>query len=141
MIRLNVLFPLRSFESSSSLHLHLDQFHTSILSFLFSIVINNPHQNTILQKNLFSSNYFEQLPLAIQDSIEREKSNELSIDECLQRYLQILSICKTSSFPLTQFHIDQLGKSFPLFTRHKLFDVLKHKEEHETKKTSCLEIE
>jgi hypothetical protein len=134
MIRLNVLFPLRSYESSSSLSLHLDHFHTSILSFLFSIVITNPHQNNqnkILQKNLLSSNYFEQLPVIIQDSIERKKSDEKSINECIQRYLQILSICKTSSLPLTQLSMSDLGKHFPLFTRHKLFDVLKSKEEQE----------
>jgi hypothetical protein len=133
MIRLNVLFPLRSFQSSS-LRLHLDHFHTSILSFLFSIVINNPHQNNILQKNLFSPNYFQQLSLIIQNSIEHEKPNEKNLDECIQRYLQILSICKTSSLPLTQFHIADLGKDFPLFTRHKLFDVLKHKEEQDMNK-------
>jgi hypothetical protein len=131
MVRLNILLPLRSYESSS-LCLHLDHFHTSILSFLFSIVINNPHennQNKILQKNLFPSNYFEQLPVTIQDSIEREKSDEKSINECIQRYLQIFSICKTSSLPLSQLSIDDLGKCFSLFTRHKLFYVLKHKEE------------
>ena len=134
MIRLNVLIPLRSLESSS-LRLHLDHFHTSILSFLFSIVINNPHQNdqnNILRKNLFSSNFFEQLPIVIQDAIEHEKPDEISIDECLQRYLQILSICKTSSLSLTQLSIGDLGKHFPLFTRHKLFDVLKNKEELDT---------
>jgi hypothetical protein len=131
MVRLNILLPLRSYESSS-LCLHLDHFHTSILSFLFSIVINNPHennQNKILQKNLFPSNYFEQLPVTIQDSIEREKSDEKSINECIQRYLQIFSICKTSSLPLSQLSIDDLGKCFSLFTRHKLFHILKHKEE------------
>jgi len=137
MIRLDVLFPLRSYESSS-LCLHLDHFHTSILSFLFSIVMNNPHQNNqnkILQKHLFLPNYFEQLPVIIQDSIERKKFDETNIDECIQRYLQILSICKTPSLSLTQLSIDDLGKHFPLFTNHKLFHVLKHKEEQEMKKT------
>jgi hypothetical protein len=136
MIRLNVLFPLRSFESSS-LRLHLDQFHTAILSFLFSIVINNPHrhdQNNILQQNLFPSNYFEQLSVTIQDSIGREGPDKTSIDECVQRYLQIVSICKTQSFPLTQLRIRDVGKSIPLLTRHKLFDLLKHKEQQEPKK-------
>jgi hypothetical protein len=97
-------------------------------------VINNPHQNNILQKNLFSPNYFQQLSLIIQNSIEHEKPNEKNLDECIQRYLQILSICKTSSLPLTQFHIADLGKDFPLFTRHKLFDVLKYKEEQDMNK-------
>ena len=131
MIRLNVLFPLRSL-NHSSLSIHLDHFHTSILSFLFSIVVNNPHQlnqNQILQRHLFSSNYFEQLPMIIQDAISEEQADEISIDECIQRYLQILSICKTPSFPLTHFLINDLGKHFPLFTRQKLFHVLKDKEE------------
>ncbi|CAF0921879.1 unnamed protein product [Adineta steineri] len=130
MIRLNILFPLRSFESSS-LRLHLDHFHTSILSFLFSIITNNLQQNNIFQKNLFSSNYFQQLSITIQDSIEHDKSDEKSIDECIQRYLQILSICKTSSLPLTQLSICDLGKSSPLFTHHKLFNILRDKEEQQ----------
>ena len=125
MIRLNILLSLRSNEYSS-LSLHLDHFHTSILSFLFSIVINN--QNQILQKHLLSSNYFEELPRIIQDSISREQSDEQSIDECIQRYLQIFSICKISSLPLTQLSINDLGKTFPLFTRHRLFHILKDKE-------------
>lgn len=129
MIRLDISFPLRSYESSSSsLSLHLDHFHTSILSFLFSIVINNSPQNQILQKNIFPSNYFEQLPELIQNSIEQSNS-----DECIQRYLQIFAICKTPSLPLIQLSISDLGKHFPLFTRHKLFDVLKNKEEQEMK--------
>jgi hypothetical protein len=126
MIRLNVLFPFRSNEYSS-LSLHLDHFHTSILSFLFSIVINN--QNQILQKHLLTSNYFEELPIIIQDSISHKQANEKSIDESIQRYLQIFSICKISSLPLTQFSINDLGKDFPLFKRHRLFDILKDKEE------------
>ncbi|CAF0786118.1 unnamed protein product [Rotaria sordida] len=134
MIRLNVLFPLREF-GSSSLCLHLDHFHTSILSFLFSIVIHKSDQNNILQKNLFPSNYFEQLPITIQDFIEREKPNQKNIDECIQRYLQILSICKTLSLPLTQLYISDLAKHFSLFTHHKLFHILKDKEEQEMKKT------
>ena len=91
MIRLNVLFPVRS-PNKSSLSLHLDHFHTSILSFLFSIVVHNPHQlnqNQILQKHIFSSNYFEQLPVIIQDAISHFHADEISIDECIQRYLQI----------------------------------------------------
>jgi hypothetical protein len=125
MIRLNILLPIRS-DEYSSLSLHFDHFHTSILSFLFSIVINN--QNQILQKHLISSNYFEQLSMIIQDSISREQSDEKRIHECIQRYLQIFSICKISSLPLTQLSINDLGKTFPLLTHHKLFDILKDKE-------------
>jgi hypothetical protein len=128
MIRLNVLFPLRT---NSSLSLHLDHFHTSILSFLFSIVMNN--QNHVLQKHLLTSNYFEELPKIIQESISREQVNENLIDECIQRYLQILSICKISSLPLTQFSVNDLGKDYPLFKRHRLFDILKDKEESKIK--------
>jgi hypothetical protein len=121
IIRLDILFPLRSIQLS----LHLDHFHTSILSFLFSIVNNNPQQNQILQKQLFELNYFQQLSKMIsQESVE----NENNLDECIQRYLQILSICKTSSLPFTQLQISDLD---PLFARHKLFHVLKHKEEQE----------
>ncbi|CAF2477482.1 unnamed protein product [Rotaria sp. Silwood2] len=133
MIRLNVLLSLRAFESSSSLCSHLDHFHTSILSFLFSIVIHKSDQNNVLQKNLFPSNYFEQLLITIQDFIEHEKPDQKNIDECIQRYLQILSICKTSSLPLTHLCICDLEKHFSLFTHHKLFHILKDKEEQEIK--------
>lgn len=126
MINLNVIFPLRLYDSSS-LKLHLDHFHTSILSFLFSIVINNSQQNQILQKNLLSSNYFEDLSRNIQNLIEENKFDENNINESIQRYLQIYSICQTSSLPLTQISILDLGKQYPLLTRHKLFDILKQK--------------
>ncbi|CAF4830108.1 unnamed protein product [Rotaria sp. Silwood1] len=134
MIRLNVLFPLRAFESSS-LCLHLDHFHTSILSFLFSIVIQKSDQNNVLQKNIFPSDYFEQLLITIQNFIEHEKSDQKNIDECIQRYLQIISICKVSSLPLTQLSIYDLEKHISLFTDHKLFHILKDKEEQEMRKT------
>ena len=124
IIRLDILFPLRSIQLS----LHLDHFHTSILSFLFSIVNNNPQQNHILQKNLFEGNYFQQLSEMI---VEQSIENENNLDECIQRYLQILSLCKTSSLPFTQLQISDLD---PLFARHKLFHVLKHKEEQERNK-------
>lgn len=121
MVRLDVLFPLRSFQSPT-LHLHFDHFHTSILSFLFSMVTNKSPQNQIFQKSLFPSDHFQQLCATIQDSTESEKS--------IQRYLQILAICKTSSFPLSQITMNELGASFPLLARDKLFDILKEKEEH-----------
>ncbi|CAF1964920.1 unnamed protein product [Rotaria magnacalcarata] len=133
MIRLNVLFPLRSY-GSSSLYLHLDHFHAAILSFLFSIVVNHSDQNIILQKNLFPSNYFEQLLITFEDFIEREQPEQKNIDECIQRYLQTVSICKTPSLPLIQLCISDLEKHFSLFTNHKLFQILKHKEEQELRK-------
>ena len=135
MIRLNVLFPLRKIESSS-LCLYLDRFHTSILSFLFSIAVNDSYENDrnkLLQTNLLSSNYFEQLSAIIQESIEHDKPDQTDIDECIQRYLQILSICKMTSLSLTQFCISDLRQNFSLFTHHKLFDILEHKEEQEKK--------
>lgn len=130
MIRLDVLFPLRSF-SSSALAIHLDHFHTSILSFLFSIVLD--HQNQILQKHLFLPNYFEQLSLVIQDSISHHSPMEDSLQQSIQRYLQLIAVCKTPSLPLTQISIHDLEKSVPLFTHHRLFDILKEKEEQTMK--------
>jgi hypothetical protein len=91
------------------------------------------NQNHVLQKHLLTSNYFEELPKIIQESISREQFNENLIDECIQRYLQILSICKISSLPLTQFSVNDLGKDYPLFKRHRLFDILKDKEESKIK--------
>ena len=136
LIRLNVLCPLRSFESAS-LRLHLDHFHTSILSFLFSLVIPHAQRDDhrpVLTASLLPPNYFEHLSVTIQDAIGREGPDKASIDECIQRYLQIVSVCKMSALSLTQLRIRELGKSIPLFTRHKLFDVLKHKEQQETRK-------
>lgn len=127
MIRLNVLFPLRS-SIYSSLSLQSDHFHTSILSFLFSIVINN--QNQILQKHLFHPTYFEQLSRVI----EQSSSSESNLHQCIQRYLQIIAVCKTPSLPLTYISIHDLGKSSSLFTHHRLFDILKDKEEQTMKK-------
>ena len=131
MVRLDVLFPFRSL-SSSSLSLHLDHFHTSILSFLFSIVIDK--QNQILQKHLFIPNYFEQLSIVIQESISHHSPNPDSLQQSIQRYLQLIAVCKTPSLPLTQISINDLAKSVPLFTHHRLFDILKEKEEQEMKK-------
>lgn len=130
MIRLNVLFPLRSYQSS---HLHFEHFHTSILSFLFSIVINNSHENHILQNNLFPSNYFQELAIDIENSFENDKPNEKVRDQCIERYIQILSICKTSSLPLIQLSMCDLGKHSSFITHHKLFQILEHKEGQEIK--------
>ena len=137
MIRLNVLFPLRKIESSS-LCLYFDRFHGSILSFLFSIADNDSYaneRNNLLRTNLFSLNYFEQLPAIIQESIEHEKPDQTGIDECIQRYLQILAICKMSSLSLTQLCVNDLRQNFSLFAHYKLFDILEHKEKQEKKKT------
>ena len=134
MIRLDVLFPLRS-SIYSSLSLQSDHFHTSILSFLFSIVINN--QNQVLQKHLFNPNYFEQLSRNIEQSMSRQSSSlptEHDLHQCIQRYLQIIAVCKTPSLPLTEISIHDLGKSIALFTQHRLFDILKEKEEQQMKK-------
>ncbi|CAF1044743.1 unnamed protein product [Adineta ricciae] len=125
MVRLDVLFPLRSFQSAT-LHLHFDRFHTSILSFLFSMITNKSPQSQVFQKSLFPSDHFQQLCAVIQDSSASEKS----IHACIQRYLQILAICKTSSFPLSQIALNELSAFFPLLARDKLFDILKEKEEH-----------
>lgn len=130
VIRLDVLLPLRSFESSS-LRTQLDQFHTSILSFLFAIITKNAQRTDsgdLAQRNSLPADYFEQLSVTIQDSIGREGPDKSSTDECIQRYLQILTICKNPSSPLTQLRIRDLGKTLPLLTRHRLFDVLKHRE-------------
>ncbi|UJR36093.1 hypothetical protein I4U23_028828 [Adineta vaga] len=126
IVRLDILFPMRHSIESTSLRLQFDHFHTSILSFLFSMVTNNSYENQVFQKHLFPLNYFEQIPVTIQDSTEHDKL----INECIQRYLQIFAICRTSSLPLVQLSINELGKSFPLLTRDKLFDILKEKEEH-----------
>ena len=88
----------------------------------------------MLTSSLLPSNYFEQLSVTIQDAIGREGPDKASIDECIQRYLQIVAVCKTSALSLTQLRVRELGKSIPLFTRHKLFDVLKHKEQQDTRK-------
>lgn len=86
-------------------------------------------QNHILQKNLLPLDYFEQLSITIQDIIARQSPERKSIEECVQRYLQIFSICKTSPFPLTQLSIFDLEKQFSLCTEYKLFQILKDKEE------------
>jgi hypothetical protein len=125
MVRLDVFFPRRSLESSSSpLRLHLDHFHTAILSFLFAMITSHSQQTQLFQKSLFPSHYFEQLGAVLQDYSSHDKST----DECIQRYLQILAVCRTPSYPLASLSISELGKSYPLLTRDKLFDILKEKE-------------
>jgi hypothetical protein len=128
--RLDILLPLRTFESAT-LRLNHEHFHTSIISFLFSVVtkpVSRTDSDGIFQHNMFPLNYFEQLSVTIQDTIGREGP------ECIQRYLQIVSICKNSSLPLTNIRIRDLGKTIPLFTRHRLFDVLKHREQQQEMK-------
>ncbi|CAF0762982.1 unnamed protein product, partial [Didymodactylos carnosus] len=143
MIRLNVLFPIRSVEiflsnqnnttGINTLRTNMDYLHTSILSFLFSIV-NDQQQQHQYVRYLLPPNYFEQLSLNIYDIIGKEGPDKTSVDDCIQRYLQILAIAKTHPSTLTQIKIRELGKQIPLLTRHKLFGVLQRKEQQESKK-------
>ena len=118
MIRLNILFPLHSFDSIS-LYEQLDHFHASILSFLFSLVTYNSHdidQNSILQKNLLALDYFQRslkineeigsILYASKDMImigaiyKRQGDYTLAIDY-FQRALQITEETKMSKHELS----------------------------------------
>lgn len=135
IIRLDLLFSLRSFESTT-LRSHLERFHTSILSFLFSILTNSNSSQQTESLNYLPKTFFEQLPMTIQESIERQGPNKTHIDECIQRYFQLVSICRNGKRPLTQIRVRDLENSIPLFTRHRLFEMLKQRDQLEKKTTT-----
>lgn len=134
IIRLDLLFSLRSFESTT-LRSHLERFHTSILSFLFSILTNSNLSQRSETLNYLPKTFFENLTTTIQETIERQEPNKSHIDECIQRYFQLVSICRNGKIPLTQICVRDLENSIPLFTRHRLFEMLKQKDHIETKAT------
>lgn len=136
VIQLNLLIVLRSF-ASTSLCICFDRFHTSILSFLFSIGLDGSQkndENRCFEKNLFPTDFFEQLAIKIKTLIDDEQPNTKSIEQCIQRYLQIVSVCKSSLFQLSHVNMDDLVKLNSLIRHHKLFEILKHKEQDRLRK-------
>lgn len=99
----NFLPSIIEFDVSS--RIHYEHVHTSILSFLFSIMMNS-------NENLLSRDFFHQLARQLED----KQSNE-----SIEHYLQIYSICRMS---LTNLSIRDLGKEFSFLKTHPLYEIL-----------------